>query len=63
MFHSRLIPHYSTTLEPLNNLLKKDTPWKWSRIEEDAFVALKGADTELTNIVALLSHVTSLSFM
>lgn len=41
MFHSRLIPHHSTIVAPLHNLLKKDTPWKWSKIEEDAFVALE----------------------
>ena len=41
MFYSRFIPHHSTILAPLHNLLKKDTPWKWSKVEEDAFVAAK----------------------
>ena len=41
MFYSRFMPHHSTVLAPLHNLLKKDTPWKWSKVEEDAFVAAK----------------------
>ena len=41
MFYSRFMPHHSTILAPLHNLLKKDTPWKWSKVEEDAFVAAK----------------------
>lgn len=28
MFYSRFMPHHSTILAPLDNLLKKDTPWK-----------------------------------
>lgn len=34
------MPHRSTFLAPLHNLLKKDMPWKWSKVE-DAFVAAK----------------------
>ena len=34
------MPHHSTILAPLHNLLKKDTTWKWSKVE-DAFVAAK----------------------
>ena len=34
--------HQSTILAPLHNLLKMDTPWKWSKVEEDALVAAKG---------------------
>lgn len=37
MFYSRFIPHHSTELAPLHNLLRKDTRWRWSKIEEDAF--------------------------
>ena len=37
-FYSRFMPHHSTILAPLHNLLKKDIPWKWSKVEEDAFV-------------------------
>ena len=35
------MPHHSTPLEPLLNLLKKDALWKWSKVEEDSFVAAK----------------------
>ena len=35
------MPHHSTVLAPLHSLLKKNTPWKWSKVEEDAFVAAK----------------------
>ena len=35
------MPHHSTVLAPLHSLLKKNTPWKWSQVEEDAFVAAK----------------------
>ena len=41
MFYSRFMPHHSTVLAPLHSLLKKNTPWKWSKVEEDAFVAAK----------------------
>ena len=41
MFYSRFMPHHSTVLAPLHNLLKKDTPWRWSKVEDDAFVAAK----------------------
>jgi len=41
MFYSRFMPPHSTVLAPLHNLLKKDTPWRWSRVEEDVFVAAK----------------------
>ena len=41
MFYSRFMPHHSTILALQHNLLKKDTTWKWSKVEEDAFVAAK----------------------
>lgn len=41
MFYSRFMPHHSTVLAPLHSLLKKNTPWKSSKVEEDAFVAAK----------------------
>ena len=31
MFYSRFMPHHFTILAPLHNLLKKDTPWQWSK--------------------------------
>ena len=42
MFYSRFMPHHSPIhLHLYTTLLKKDTPWKWSKVEEDAFVATK----------------------
>ena len=41
MFHSRFMPHHSTVLAPLHQLLKKSTSWRWLKAEEDAFVAAK----------------------
>ena len=40
---SRFIPNYATTTEPLRNLTKKDTDWKWTEQEIKAFEDLKGA--------------------
>ena len=41
MFYSRFMPHNSTVLVPLHQLLKKGTSWRWLKAEEDAFVAAK----------------------
>ena len=41
MFYSRFMPHHSTVLAPLNNLLKKNVPWKWTKSEDAAFTAAK----------------------
>ena len=41
MFYSRFLKNHSTVLAPLNNLLKKDVPWRWTKIEEEAFVKAK----------------------
>ena len=41
MFYSRFMPHHSTVLAPLHQLLKKGTSWRWLKAEEDAFVAAK----------------------
>ncbi|CAB4025212.1 Hypothetical predicted protein [Paramuricea clavata] len=35
------MPHHSTVLAPLNNLLKKNVPWKWTKSEDAAFKAAK----------------------
>ena len=40
-FYSRFMPHHSTVLAPLHQLLKKGTSWRWLKAEEDAFVAAK----------------------
>ena len=41
MFYSQSMPHHFTVLAPLHSQLKKNTPWKWSKVEEDAFVSAK----------------------
>ena len=41
MFYSRFLPFHSTVLAPLNILLRKGVPWKWTTIEENAFGAAK----------------------
>ena len=35
------MPHHSTVLAPLHQLLKKGTSWRWSKAEDEAFVAAK----------------------
>ena len=62
MFYSRFMPHHSTILAPLRNLLKKDTPWKWSKDEEDAFVAAKELILNSQTLVHY-DHTLPLSFM
>ena len=34
MFYSRFMPHHSTVLAPLNSLLKKNVPWRWTKTED-----------------------------
>ena len=34
---ARYLPHVTTVLQPLQNLLKKDVPWTWSEHHEKAF--------------------------
>ena len=41
MFYSRFLKNHSTDLAPLNNLLKKDIQWRWTKTEEEAFVKAK----------------------
>ena len=47
---SRFLPHVTTVLQPLQNLLKKDVPWTWSDHHEKAFQETKAmieADVKL----------------
>lgn len=37
MFYSRFLPNHSTVLAPLNKLLCKDIPWKWTNTHTEAF--------------------------
>jgi transposase InsO family protein len=40
---ARFCPNYSTIVDPLRKLTKKDTPWCWGDKEENAFQSLKNA--------------------
>ena len=40
---AKFLPHLTTKIHPLQNLLKKDTPWTWSSSQEEAFEAVKEA--------------------
>ena len=35
------MPYHSTVLAPLNSLLKKNVPWRWTNTEDNAFIAAK----------------------
>ena len=51
-FYGKFIPNLATLSEPLNNLLRKQTPWEWNAQEQEAFQALKdelGKDHVLTH--------------
>ncbi|KAF8752648.1 hypothetical protein RHS01_07613 [Rhizoctonia solani] len=37
----RFIPNFSLVARPLHNLTKKETPWSWNTLEEQAFQELK----------------------
>ena len=40
-YYSRFLPQLSTVTAPLNQLLWVAQPWKWTRMEEEAFQASK----------------------
>ena len=40
-FYGKFIPNLATLAEPLNRLLRKQTPWVWNEQEQEAFQALK----------------------
>lgn len=44
-YFREFIEHYSEIAEPLNKLLEKDSPWRWSEEENKAFEKLKAAVT------------------
>ena len=44
-FYRRFIDHYSDKCAPLNELLKKVQPWKWTEEQQTAFTILKAAYT------------------
>ena len=51
-YYGKFIPNMSTTLNPLNALLRKDTKWKWSAEAEKAFKQAK----ELLTSATVLAH-------
>ena len=40
-FYRRFLPSSASTLEPLHALLRNKTPWRWGKIEENAFLQSK----------------------
>ena len=57
MFYSRFIPHHSTVLAPLNDLLKKNSAWKWTKTEYNAFTV---SMNRLLNFKTLVHYNDSL---
>ncbi|KAF8756704.1 hypothetical protein RHS01_04259 [Rhizoctonia solani] len=49
----RFIPNFSTVARPLHNLTKKETPWSWSTLEEQAFQELKALVTRAPVLIHL----------
>ena len=39
----RFVPDFAHLCAPLNALLRKDVPWRWTQVEQDAFNAIKEA--------------------
>ena len=42
-FYRRFLPSAATLLEPLNSLMRSNTPWKWGQDQQKAFEASKNA--------------------
>ena len=40
-YYRKFIPRFAHIAAPLNDLLKKDTPWRWGEVERNAFEELK----------------------
>ena len=45
-FYQRFIKGFATLARPLNDLLKKETPWEWTPARQHAFEVLKGRITQ-----------------
>lgn len=54
-FYRRFIQNFSAKARPLNDLTKKDTPWRWGTDEEAAFVTFKRAFAEAP-VLVLYDH-------
>ena len=46
--YRKLVPLLADLSDPLNHLLKKDTPWEWSSECQESFTKLKEALTSTT---------------
>ncbi|KAF8760778.1 hypothetical protein RHS01_01317 [Rhizoctonia solani] len=57
----RFIPNFSTVARPLHNLTKKDSPWSWNTLEEQAFQELKALVTRAP--VLIHSNPNTLYFL
>ena len=42
-FLRKFVPGFAEILSPLYKLLRKGTPWKWGKVEQNAFVTIKAA--------------------
>ena len=49
-YSSRFIQNFATLTQPLRQLTHQDTPWRWGRTEESAFLAVKLALCESTRL-------------
>ena len=50
-YYGKFIPNLSSLLHPLNELLKSNSPWKWTQKCEDAFREAKNNLTEAPVLV------------
>ena len=50
-YYRRFIRHFATIAEPLYQLTKKNQPWEWTEIHQNAFDTLK---TKLTSAPVLV---------
>ena len=55
----KFIPNFASIMSPLYALLKKDTVWKWSDVEQHAFAEIKRALCS-TEVLAYYSNAKSL---
>ncbi|QRW16905.1 Retrotransposable element Tf2 protein [Rhizoctonia solani] len=58
-FLQRFVANFSHIAQPLHNLVKKDTPWKWGTKEQEAFQNLKNAITKTDASGAALGSILS----
>ena len=55
-YSARFIPNFATITELLRNLTRKDTSWKWDRLQIDALIKVKTAISAATVITHLSPH-------